>query len=146
MIPQQQAGRIAQPLISVNDRWVGVEFQGFESVKVPGIHVIGDATASAPGMPKSGFMANNHGKVVADAVIAKLTGLPVNPEPIIANTCYSFVSDKDVVHVASVHKWNAEQKTLVAVQGAGGLSAARNEQEGRYALAWVQSIWADALA
>jgi len=47
---------------------------------------------------------------------------PLNPEPIIANTCYSFVSDSDVVHVASVHKWNAEQKTLLPVQGAvGGL-------------------------
>ena len=82
---------------------------------------------------------------VADAVIAKLTGLPVNPEPIIANTCYSFVSESDVVHVASVHKWNAEQKTLVAVQGAGGLSSQANALEGQYARSWAKNIWADAL-
>lgn len=145
VIPPQQAGRIAQPLVNVNNRWVGVEFQGFESQRAPGVHVIGDATASAPGMPKSGFQANNHGKVVADAVIAQLTGQPVNPNPIIANTCYSFVSDREVVHVASVHKWNAEQKTLVPVAGAGGLSAARNELEARYALDWARNIWADTL-
>jgi sulfide dehydrogenase [flavocytochrome c] flavoprotein subunit len=145
IIPPQQAGRIAQPLITVNKQWVGVEFQTWESTQVPGVHVIGDAIAAAPGMPKSGFQANNHGKVVADAVVARLTGQPVNESPIIANTCYSFVSENEVVHVASVHKWNAEQKTLVPVAGAGGLSAARNELEGAYALSWARNIWADAL-
>ncbi len=146
IIPPQQAGRIAQPLITVNNQWVGVEFQTWESTRVPGVHVIGDAIAAAPGMPKSGFQANNHGKVVADAVVARLTGQPVNESPIIANTCYSFVSDKDVVHVASVHKWNAEQKTLLPVQGAGGLSSVASELEGHYALSWARNIWADALA
>lgn len=131
IIQPQQAGRIAQPLVSVNNQWVGVEFQTWEAAKAPGVHVIGDAIAAAPGMPKSGFMANNHGKVVADAVVARLSGQAVNEAPIIANTCYSFVSPREVVHVASVHKWNAEQKTLVPVPGAGGLSSARNELEGR---------------
>ncbi|MDZ4187420.1 MAG: NAD(P)/FAD-dependent oxidoreductase [Hydrogenophaga sp.] len=147
VVPPQQAGRIAQTagLITSNNKWCGVNFQSFESTVAPGIHVLGDATLSAPGMPKSGFMANNHAKVAADAVIALIQGRPVNPEPIIANTCYSFVSDTDVVHVASVHKWNAEQKTLVGVQGAGGLSTAANALEGQYAKAWARNIWADAL-
>jgi NADPH-dependent 2,4-dienoyl-CoA reductase/sulfur reductase-like enzyme len=145
IIPPQQAGRIATPFINVNNLWAGVNFQTFESTAVPGVHILGDATASAPGMPKSGFMANNHAKVAADAVIASLTGQQPNDVPIIANTCYSFVSAKEAVHVASVHKWNAEQKTLVAVQGAGGLSSARNELEATYAYGWARNIWADAL-
>ncbi len=147
VVPAQQAGRIAQAagLLSGSNKWVGVNFQTFESLAVPGIHVLGDATASAPGMPKSGFMANNHAKVAADAVIALLTGRTVNPEPIIANTCYSFVSDTDVVHVASVHKWDAAQKTLVPVPGSGGLSAQANAIEGQYAKSWARNIWADAL-
>ena len=147
VVPPQQAGRIAQSakLITANNKWCGVNFQTFESIVAPGIHVLGDATLSAPGMPKSGFMANNHAKVAADAVIALIEGEAVNPQPIIANTCYSFVSDTDVVHVASVHKWNAEQKTLVAVQGAGGLSAQANALEGEYARSWARNIWADAL-
>lgn len=146
VIPPQQAGRIAQPLASVNGRWVGVEWQTLESVKVPGVHVIGDATASAPGMPKSGFMANNHAKIVADVVIARLKGLPVNESPIVANTCYSFVSAQEAMHVASVHKWDPAQKTLVPVQGAGGLSTARNALEATYAHSWARNIWADMLA
>lgn len=145
VIPAQRAGRIAAPLANVNGRWVGVEFLGFESQQVPGVHVIGDATASAPAMPKSGFMANNHAKAVADAVIARLTGQPLNDSPIITNTCYSFVSESEAVHVASVHKWDAAQKTLVPVPGAGGLSAARNTLEATYAHTWARNIWADAL-
>jgi hypothetical protein len=145
IMPPQQAGRIAQPLISVNKQWVGVEFQSWEAAKAPGVHVIGDAIAAAPGMPKSGFMANNHAKVVADAVIARLTGQPIDDTPIIANTGYSFVIDKEAVHVASTHKWNAELKTLVPVAGAGGLSAARNELEATHALSWATNIWADTL-
>ncbi len=145
IIPPQQAGRIAQPLVSVNNQWVGVDFQTFETAKVPGVHVIGDATASAPGMPKSGFMANNHAKVAADSVIALLTGAPVNRETILTNTCYSFVSDTEAMHVASVHKWDAAQKTVVPVAGAGGVSAARSALEGEYALSWARNIWADTL-
>jgi hypothetical protein len=145
VIPPQQAGRIAQPLISVDDQWVGVEFLTFESEKVSGIHVIGDAIATAYGMPKSAFMANNHAKLVADAVIARLTGAPVNEAPILANTCYSYVSDREVVHVASVHKWDAAKKTMLPVQGSGGLSGARTELEAHYAQSWARNIWDDVL-
>jgi NADPH-dependent 2,4-dienoyl-CoA reductase/sulfur reductase-like enzyme len=147
VVPPQQAGRIAQTagLITANNAWCGVNFQTFESTVAPRIHVLGDATLSAPGMPKSGFMANNHAKVAADAVVALIQGRPVNAEPVIANTCYSFVSADDGVHVASVHRWNAEQKTLVPVAGAGGLSAQANALEGTYARSWAKNIWADAL-
>jgi sulfide dehydrogenase [flavocytochrome c] flavoprotein chain len=51
-----------------------------------------------------------------------------------------------VVHVASVHRYDAERKTMVAVAGAGGVSSAANELEGIYALSWAQNIWADTLA
>ena len=147
VVPPQQAGRIARQagLVTPDGRWVNVDFRSFESKAVRHVHVLGDATASAPGMPKSGFMANNHGKVAADAVVALLQGRAVNPEPVIANTCYSFVSERDVVHVASVHRWNAEQGTLVPVQGAGGLSTQANSLEGQYARSWARNIWADAL-
>jgi hypothetical protein len=62
-----------------------------------------------------------------------------------ANTCYSFVDPQNVVHVASVHSFDPGQKTMVAVKGAGGLSTAANEVEGKYALAWARNIWADML-
>jgi hypothetical protein len=83
-------------------------------------------------MPRSGFQANNHARVAADAVMARLTGQPVNAAPIIANTCYSFVSANGG-HVGSVHKWNVAQKTLVPADGAGCLSAARRVHQADWA-------------
>ena len=74
-----------------------------------------------------------------------MNGQPVNPTPVMTNTCYSFVSDKDVVHVASVHAYDATGKTFTAVPGSGGLSAAASELEGSYGMAWAKNIWADML-
>jgi sulfide dehydrogenase [flavocytochrome c] flavoprotein subunit len=112
---------------------------------VPGIHVLGDATFPAPLMPKSGHMANQHAKVAAAAIIQLLKGEPVNATPVVMNTCYSFVTATDVIHVASVHQYDAADKTFKTVPGSGGVSAAANQIEGRYALSWADNIWADML-
>ena len=118
----------------------------FESKAAKNIHVLGDSIQIAPAMPKSGHMANQHGKTCAAAVVALLTGKAVNAMPIYNNTCYSFVSAEDVVHVASVHAYDPDKKTMLAVAGAGGVSSAASELEGRYAMAWARNIWADTLA
>ncbi len=148
VLPPMRAGEIAVKtgLATANRRWCEVDFLTFESKAAKNIHVLGDAIQVAPLMPKSGHMANQHGKTAAAAVVALLTGKPVNAMPVYNNTCYSFVSEEDVVHVASVHRYDAAQKTMLTVPGSGGLSSAANELEGRYALAWARNIWADSLA
>ena len=148
VIPNMRAGDIAvsSGFATANKRWCEVDFLTFESKAAPHVHVLGDAIQIAPAMPKSGHMANQHGKTCAAAVIALLMGKQVNPLPIYNNTCYSFVSDEDVVHVASVHRYDADKKTMLTVPGSGGVTAAANELEGRYALAWARNIWADTLA
>lgn len=148
VIPPQRAGDIARSagLINANNRWVTVNWLTMESTAAAGVHVLGDATLSAPAMPKSGHMANQHAKVAAAAIINQLKGQPVNTAPVVMNTCYSFVSKTEVVHVASVHQYNAEQKTFLAVPGSGGVSAAASALEGRYAMSWANNIWADMLA
>jgi sulfide dehydrogenase [flavocytochrome c] flavoprotein chain len=147
VIPPHRAGNIAAQagVITANNAWCDVDFQSFESIKVKGIHVVGDSIQIAPGMPKSGHMANQHGKTAAAAILASLAGQPVNPMPVLNNTCYSFITDRDVVHVASVHQYDKDKKTLVTVPGSGGLSPAMNALEGDYALSWSKNIWADML-
>jgi sulfide dehydrogenase [flavocytochrome c] flavoprotein subunit len=147
VVPPQRAAAIARSagVVTANDRWCDVDFLTFESIKVKNVHVLGDAIQIATGMPKSGHMANQHAKVCAAAVLALLAGQPPNPAPVLTNTCYSFITDKEVVHVASVHQYDKEKKTVLPVQGAGGVSAAMNELEGGYALAWAANIWADTL-
>jgi sulfite dehydrogenase len=148
VIPPQRAGDIARSagLINQNNRWVGVNWLTMESTAVAGIHVLGDSTMSAPLMPKSGHMANQHAKVAAAAIVNLLKGEAVNATPVVMNTCYSFVSKTEVVHVASVHQYNAQQKQFLTVPGSGGVSAAASEVEGRYALSWANNIWSDMLS
>ena len=147
VVPPHGAGNIARQagLITANQRWCGVDWLTMESVAVKGIHVLGDATLSAPAMPKSASMANQHAKVCAAAVIALIQGQPVNPQPMMMNTCYSFVDGGNVIHVASVHTYDPAQKTMVPVKGAGGVSTAASELEGTYAWGWARNIWGEAL-
>ena len=147
VLPPMAAATIARStgLINANNRWCNVDWLSMESTAIKGIHVLGDATLSAPVMPKSGHMANQHGKLAAAAIVEIMNGRAPNPDPVVANTCYSFASDVEAMHVASVHHYDATQKTLVPVSGAGGLSARRSEAEGVYGWAWAQNIWAEML-
>ncbi|HVP08193.1 MAG TPA: NAD(P)/FAD-dependent oxidoreductase [Burkholderiales bacterium] len=147
VVPPQRAGDLAQKagLITTNNRWCDVDWRSMESKKVPGVHVLGDATLSAALMPKSGSMANGHAKIAAAAIIEMLNGrAPVDPK--ILNTCYSFVSPKEAIRVSSVHQWDAAKGTLLTVPGSGGVSAARSEAEAAFAWDWARNIWADALS
>lgn len=148
VIPDMRAGDIAvqSGLATANRRWCEVDFLSFESLAMPGVHVLGDATLAAPAMPKSAHMTNQHAKTCAAAVLALLADRAPNPEPVYNNTCYSFVSAEAAVHVASVHRFDAQKKTMLPVAGAGGVSSVASELEGRYALAWARNIWADTLA
>jgi sulfide dehydrogenase [flavocytochrome c] flavoprotein subunit len=149
VLPPMRAGTIAQQAGLANlasNRWCGVDYQTFESSVAKDVHVLGDSIQIAPAMPKSAHMANSHAKVAAAAVVARLSGWQANPAPMLTNTCYSYVDNKNVIHVASVHEYVAAEKTFKAVPGSGGLSPAPNELEGIYAWNWAQNIWADSLA
>lgn len=148
LVPPMRAGAVAvqSGLATANDRWCEVDFLSFESKVAPRVHVLGDSIQIAPIMPKSGHMANQHGKTCAAAIVAMLSQQPVDPEPIYSNTCYSFVTESQAMHVASVHRYDAGQKTMLTVPGAGGLSVAPSEREGRDAMSWAHAIWSDMLS
>ena len=148
VLPPMRAGSIAVQTglnNQANSRWCGVNFLNFESTAAKDVHVLGDSIQIAPAMPKSGHMANGHGKVAAAAIVAEMSGWDINPAPMLTNTCYSFVDNKKVIHVASVHEYVTVEKTFKTVAGSGGLSPAPNELEGVYALNWASNIWADTL-
>jgi len=147
VLPRMRASDIVVQtgLANSNKRWAQVNFLNFESTAAKDIHIIGDATQNAAFMPKSGHMANQHAKVAAAAIVAELRGFEVNPEPVLTNTCYSFVDATRVVHVASVHQYSAADKTFKTVPGSGGVSPAPTELEGIYAWDWARNIWADSL-
>ncbi len=147
VLPSQRAGDIAMKagLVNANNRWCTVDWLTMESTAAKGVHVLGDATLSAPAMPKSASMANNHAKICAAAVVALLNGRQPDPEPKIINTCYSYVAEKEAIRVSSVHAWDAKDRTLKAVPGSGGVSSAHNQVEAHHAWSWARNIWADSL-
>ena len=147
VLPTMRAGAIAVQtgLANANARWCNVHYLTFESTAAKDIHVLGDSIQIAPGMPKSGHMANSHAKVAAAAIVAEFAGWEVDPAPMLTNTCYSFTDAKNVVHVASVHEYVAAEKTFKTVAGSGGVSPGPTELEGTYAWNWARTIWADAL-
>ena len=136
VIPPQRAGDIARTagLVNMNNRWVGVNWLTMESTAVPGIHVLGDATFPAPLMPKSGHMANQHAKVAAAAIIQLLKGEAGQPDA---------GGDEHLLQLRHRARCDprglgapvrATEKTFKTVPGSGGVSAAANQIEGRYAL------------
>jgi len=145
VLPPMKAGAIAAPFITANNRWCAIDWLTYESKAVKGVHILGDSLLPGPLMPKSATMANGQGKACAAAVVALMQGQPPNNSPTLVNTCYSMVSDKLAIHVASVHKYDGGDGQMKTVPGSGGVSAAMNETEGAYTMNWARNIWADTL-
>lgn len=144
VIPPQLAGKVAQSagLANVDQHWCEVDFVTYASTLSPDVHIIGDSISA--GLPKSAHMATSQAKVCAAAIIALQSGRPPNPLPVFANTCYSFVDDLQAMHVANVYRYDPVKKSMVTAEG-GGVSSKASIQEGDYAQAWAQNIWADTL-
>lgn len=144
IIPPQRAGKPAQlaGVDNADKRWCEVSFITYESTVAPNIHVIGDAIDS--NLPKSAHMATNQARICASAVVELMSNRTPDPAPVFANTCYSFVSDKEAMHVATVYRYDPNKKIMIAAEG-GGVSLKPSVQEGDYAQAWAANIWSDVL-
>ena len=89
-------------------------------------------------------MATSQAKVCASAIASLLVGQEPDSQPVFANTCYSYVSDKLAMHVANVYRYDAAKKIMLPAEG-GGVSDKPSEQEGEFAQAWAKNIWGDTL-
>ncbi len=147
VLPPVCAGLIVRNagLANVNSRWCEVEFASFESKLAKDVYIIGDAIQAAPRMPKSGHLANGHAKVAAAAIITALRQQPLDPHPMLTNTCYSLVSPSAGMHSAAVYRYVAARRSFESVPDAGGASAEPNTAEATEALAWAENLWADML-
>ena len=145
VIPPQKAGRIAERAgVTDASGWAPVRGEDLASPLVDGIHVLGDAALAGP-IPKSGFAANNQGKVVAAALAAELTGQPA-PAAWYANTCYSLLAPGYGISVAGVYR--AREGRLAELPHSVGVSpldapASHRAAEARHGAAWYAAISAD---
>jgi len=142
VIPPQQAGEIAQRAgVADATGWCPVNAISFESRRVPGVHVVGDATIAAP-MPKSAFAANQQAKVCAIQVARMLSDLAPQATTL-ANTCYSYTTAETAISVSGVYR--SDDGNFQNVPGAGGMSPADN-QSGLAAREAIQAVdWFSAI-
>ncbi|MGI9211975.1 MAG: FAD-dependent oxidoreductase, partial [Methylococcaceae bacterium] len=79
IIPPQKAGKIALWMeLTDESGWCPVHPLTFESTRIPGVHVIGDACSVSP-MPKSAFASQSQARNCAAAVVDLLRGYPPAP-------------------------------------------------------------------
>ena len=144
IIPPQRAGQLAQTagLANVDGRWCDVDLLSYCSKVLPNVHVIGDAIDA--GFPKSASMANAQARVCAEAIVALMQGQFPNAAPAFANTCYSFVDDRQAMHISTLYQYDAAKKSMQA-QGDSILSAQPSVGEGADADGWARQIWGDVL-
>jgi NADPH-dependent 2,4-dienoyl-CoA reductase/sulfur reductase-like enzyme len=142
LIPPQRAGSIAvqADLVGGDKRWCEVDHLTYESVKHKNVHVIGDSTIGLP-VPKSGTIANAMGKISANAIVNLLGGRPVEPMPPL-NTCYSWVSDREVIAVVNAYRVDGNKVVQIEQKLTPGPSTAWAQN----ANGWAKTIWADILA
>jgi len=148
LIPSQKAAALAFALglVPEGELWAPVKAQTLESRQVPGVYVIGDATdarTSGP-MPKSGYVANSMGKVVAAAIVAELAGKKT-PIPWFTNTCYSMVNMTEAIYITGVYHYDPVLDTTITVNEGTRVSNGRSALYGRYAEDWGPAIWSDML-
>ncbi|MDP2793295.1 MAG: FAD/NAD(P)-binding oxidoreductase [Sulfurisoma sp.] len=140
VIPPQKAGHIAHVagVVGEDKKWCPVDPTTFESTLHKGIHVIGDACV-AGAMPKSGYAANSEAKVCATNIVNMMNGREIVDMSGI-NTCYSYLTDKEAIHVTGVYKVDKEKNVIVAVPGSVGIPPDLNELDAIYADSWLRNI------
>jgi NADPH-dependent 2,4-dienoyl-CoA reductase/sulfur reductase-like enzyme len=90
IIPAQRAGSIAAKAGLTDGDWCPVNAENFTSTKAKDVYVLGDAAIAAD-MPKSAYSAVSQAGVVAEDIIADLSGKPRAPGKY-RNTCWSMLA------------------------------------------------------
>jgi sulfide dehydrogenase [flavocytochrome c] flavoprotein chain len=127
-----------------NGNWCTIDYSTFESMDVPGVHILGDSALT--NFPKSGSVANNTAKMCAYGLSEIFAGRTPDAAPVVTNTCYSASSDSTAFHVATVFRWDPEKKALVPPKGANGVSKEESELELAYMHSWKENVLNDTLA
>lgn len=139
VIPPQRAGNLAVSLDLVDETlWCPVNPMSFESTRIPGIHVIGDA-ASYGGIPKSAFAAQIEARACALAVALDLAGLPLS-QPRLINHCYSLIAEDKAISITGVYGPKAPGGPVETLNVMESGAAAKPHAEYRETLDWFELL------
>ena len=145
-IPPHKAGKVVidNGLANVGGRWAGVDVLTYQSTAAPGIHVIGDASATT--QPKAGHIANQEAKICADAIVRLLAGRSPDPSPITNSACYSPITADTASWLTAVFAFDPVSRTMQPVPGAAGEAAARSKDNYEEMFKWFNTLMEDSFA
>ena len=123
LIPRQRCGAIVANAGLANateGRFAGVNVLNYESTVAPGVHVIGDSSATT--QPKAGHIANQEAKVCADAIVRAFAGLEPDPAPVTSSACYSTITMREASWLEAVFQYDPATKAMASVVNGSGAS------------------------
>jgi sulfide dehydrogenase [flavocytochrome c] flavoprotein chain len=145
-IPPHKAGKVVinNGLANVGGRWAGVDVLTYQHTAAPGIHVIGDASATT--QPKAGHIANQEAKICADAIVRLLAGRSPDPSPITNSACYSPITADTASWLTAVFAYDPGSRTMMPVPGSAGEAAGRSQDNYNEMFKWFNTLMEDSFA
>lgn len=145
-IPPHRGGKIIADsgLNNVGGRWAGVNVLTYESTAAPGIHVIGDSSATT--QPKAGHIANQEAKVCADAISNLFAGRTVDPSPMTNSACFSTITMQTASWLTAVFAYDPASATMKVVPESFGEAGVGSQDNFDDMLKWFRSLMADSFA
>ena len=156
VIPPHRAGSIVQKLgLADATGFAPVDGRSFESTVAgkAGIHVIGDASKTT--LPKAGHVANQEGKICADAILRAFSGQSAYATPTANSACFSPVSSTLASWLTAVYQYQQDPVTgswkyvaMDQVSGAAGATEAQAASTGSFSKmnTWYRSLMAETYA
>ncbi len=144
IIPPHRAGKVITDNGLADDlsgRWTAVDVLSYESIHAPGVHVIGDASATT--QPKAGHIANQEAKVCADAITRLLAGGSPDQAPVTNSACYSPITSSTASWLTVVYAYDPVSRTMVPVPGASGEAGAPSKDNYEEMGKWFTTLMAD---
>ena len=130
---------------SVPGKFAGVNVLTYESTVIPGIHIIGDSSATT--QPKAGHIANAEAKVCAAAIIELLNfpdGSTINQAPVTNSSCFTPITQTTASWLSVVYKY----QNGVMVPTGNGVTESSGATSENYEdmLKWFNNLMSDPFA
>lgn len=137
VLPMRAPGLIRQA--GLGERWAAIKLPSFQTVADDKVYVIGDAQGSP--LPKSGHVAFNAGKQVAEEILMRMEGktiaAPAGPVDLPTGICWAKVTEKEAINInvsASIAPAEAAKLKFT-------VDEAHNARSGAGAASWASGMW-----
>jgi NADH dehydrogenase FAD-containing subunit len=146
VIPPHRAGKVitANGLADAGGKWTSVNVLSYEANVAPGIHVIGDASATT--QPKAGHIANQEAKICADAILRLFSGQALDPAPHTNSACYSPITFETASWLTAHFAYDPVSRTMQPVPASSGEAAARSKDNFEEMNKWFAALMGDTFA